>query len=139
MTIFVYKGFTRNPEIENTPVWVLSNIYRLGQVRNTKFSTNVFTKSLLNAVKCQSHNCYRFWIIKGKPTGGNHPPPSRLGLHVFWATIFFPFFKERFNSKTCYEKQIQKAYYMLKKTLSNSDIATAIFVQFHSYLSILFY
>ena len=29
MTIFVYTGFTRNPEIGNTPVWVLPNIWRL--------------------------------------------------------------------------------------------------------------
>ena len=25
---------------------------------------------LLNAAKCQCYNFYRFWVIKGKPTGG---------------------------------------------------------------------
>ena len=30
MTIFYHKGLTRNPEIENTPVWALPNIWRLG-------------------------------------------------------------------------------------------------------------
>ena len=37
ITIFFYKGLTRNPEIGNTPVWVLPNIWRLGQVMDTKF------------------------------------------------------------------------------------------------------
>ena len=30
---FVYKGLTRNLEIVNTPVWALSNTWRLGQFR----------------------------------------------------------------------------------------------------------
>ena len=55
MTIFNYKGLTRNPEIGNTSVWILPNIWRLGQVRDTKFNTNtnVSNEMLLNAVKCQ--------------------------------------------------------------------------------------
>ena len=61
------KGLTRIPEIGNTPVWVLLNIWRLGRVRNTKFGTNVSNKMLLNPAKCQG---YSFWVIKGKPTGG---------------------------------------------------------------------
>ena len=40
MTIFFYKGLTRNLEIRNTSVLVLPNTCRLGQVRNKKFSTN---------------------------------------------------------------------------------------------------
>ena len=39
MTIFFYKGLTRNPEIGNTAVWVLPNIWRLGRVMDTKFGT----------------------------------------------------------------------------------------------------
>ena len=38
MTIFFYKGLTRNPEIGNTPVWVLANIWRLGWVRIPNFA-----------------------------------------------------------------------------------------------------
>ena len=49
MTISFYKGLTRDPEIENTPVLVLANIWRLGQVRNTNCGTNVSNKMLLNA------------------------------------------------------------------------------------------
>ena len=69
MTIFFYKGLSRNPEIGNTPIRVLSNIWRLGLVRNTKFDTNVSNQMLLNAAKCQGYSFYRFWVIKGKPTG----------------------------------------------------------------------
>ena len=41
MTIFFYKGLTRNPEIGNIPAWVLPNIWRLGQIRNTEFGSVV--------------------------------------------------------------------------------------------------
>ena len=51
MTIFIYKGLSRNPEIGNTLVCVLHNIWRLGQVRDTKFGTNFSNKMLLNAAK----------------------------------------------------------------------------------------
>ena len=61
---------TRNPEIGNTPVWVLSNIWRLGQVMDTEFGTNVCKRMLLTAVKFQGHSFYRFWVIKGKSAGG---------------------------------------------------------------------
>ena len=69
MTIFFYKGLTRNLEIGNTPVWVLPNIWRLGRVMDTKFGTNVSNRMLLNAAKFQGYSFYRFWVIKGKPTG----------------------------------------------------------------------
>ena len=70
MTNSFYKGLTRNLKIGNTPLWVLPNIWRLGRVMNTKYGTNVSNKMLLNAAKCQSYSFYRFWVIKGKPTGG---------------------------------------------------------------------
>ena len=70
MTIFFYKGLARNPEIGNTPVWVLPNIWRLGRVMDTKFGTNVSNRMLLNAVKFQGYSFYRFWVINWKPTGG---------------------------------------------------------------------
>ena len=53
MTIYVYKGLTRNSEIGNTPVWVLLNIWRLGYVRDTRFGMDVSNKILLNAAKYQ--------------------------------------------------------------------------------------
>ena len=43
---------------------------RLGQVMDTKFGTNVSNKILLNTAKFQGYSSYRFWVIKGKPTGG---------------------------------------------------------------------
>ena len=62
-----YKWLTRNPEVGNAPVWFLSNIWRLGRVRNLKFGKDVSNKILLNTAKCQGHSIYRFWIIKRKP------------------------------------------------------------------------
>ena len=50
MTIFFYKALTTNPEIGNTLVQVLPNIWRLRRVRDTKFGTNVFNKILANAM-----------------------------------------------------------------------------------------
>ena len=68
MKISFYKILTRNPEIGNTPVWVLPNIWRLGWVRNTKFGTNVSNKMLLNAAKCHGYTFYHFWVIRVKAT-----------------------------------------------------------------------
>ena len=66
MTIFFYKGLTRNPEIGNTLVWVLPNIWRLRWVRDTKFGTNISNEMLVNVAECQGYSFYRFWVIKGK-------------------------------------------------------------------------
>ena len=92
MTISFYKRMTRYPEIGNTLVWVLPNIWRLGQVRNTKFVTNVSNKMLLNAAKYQGNSFYRFWVIKGKPTYPLLPTmahrifETKSGFHVKWRT-----------------------------------------------------
>ena len=60
MTIFIYKSLIRNLEIGNTPVWVLLNIWRLGQVRDTKFGRNVSNDNLLNAANCQDYSFLPF-------------------------------------------------------------------------------
>ena len=84
MTSYFYKELTRNPGIGNTAVWVLLNIWRLEQVKNTNFGMNVSNKMLLNATKCQGYSFYGFWVIKGKPTGGVAPtpphPPSKVRI-----------------------------------------------------------
>ena len=88
MTIFFYKGLTRNTEIGNTPVWVLPNIRRLGQVRDTEFGRNVYNKILLNDAKCQGYSFYRFWVIKGKPTErGVKLPLTQISVKA--NTLFF--------------------------------------------------
>ena len=94
MIIFFYKGSTRNPEI---PVWVLPNTWRLGLVRDTKFGTDVSNGMLLNAAKCQGYPFYRFWVLKGKPTGmggeitapPTPPPPLRLSTYIFFTETSF--------------------------------------------------
>ena len=60
MTVFFFKKLTRNPEIGNTPIWDLINIWKLGRVTDTKFRTNVSNEILLNAAKCQAYNFYFF-------------------------------------------------------------------------------
>ena len=38
---------------------------------------------LLNAAKCQGYGFYCFWVIKGKPIGGDKTNPTpRLGLMI---------------------------------------------------------
>ena len=83
MTIFFYKGLTTN-----TPVWVLHNIWRLRQLKATKFGTNVSNEMLLNSASQLLLNYsvihfsfylsfYCFSVIKGKPRRGRVklPPP----------------------------------------------------------------
>ena len=64
MAIFFCKGLTRNTEIENTPVWALPNIWRLGRVRHT----NVINEIWLYTAKYPGYSFHYFWVIKGKPT-----------------------------------------------------------------------
>ena len=54
---------------------------RLGQVRGTKFGTNVSSKMLLNATKYQAYSFYCFWVIKGKPTGSIKVPPTPIRVN----------------------------------------------------------
>ena len=82
MTICVYKGLTRNPQIKGTPVWVLSNIWRLRPDRDPNFDTNVYNKMVFNVAKVKGYNFYRFWVIKDNPTGRMENSPSPiLGLN----------------------------------------------------------
>ena len=71
MIIFFYEELTRNPEIRNTLVRVLTNIWRLRRIRNTKFGMDVSTEMLLRAAKCQSHSFYRGLVFNRE----NQPPP----------------------------------------------------------------
>ena len=95
MTIFFYKGLTGNPEIGNTPVWVLANIWSWRQGKDTKYGTNVSNKMLLNATKCQGYSFYRFCVIKGKPTrevGGKlplPPPLTQITLYSCCSILFY--------------------------------------------------
>ena len=60
MTVFVYKGLTRNLEIGNTRVWISPYNSALRQARDSKFGANISNKKLLNAVKGHSYSFYRF-------------------------------------------------------------------------------
>ena len=84
ITSFFYKGLTRNPKIGNISVWFFRSIWRLEQIRYTKFGKNVFNEILLNVAKWHGYSFYHFWVINGKPTGlgggVTHIHPPRLGL-----------------------------------------------------------
>ena len=82
MTIFFCKGLTRNPEIRNNLVWILSNIWRLGQDSETKFGMNVSNKMLLNTGNCQCYSFHCFWVIKGKPTAEVKLDPPHTQIRV---------------------------------------------------------
>ena len=75
------KDLTRNPKIGNTRVWVLSNFWKPGQVRDTKFGMNVSNEYLLNAAKFQVHSFYGFWVIILRENQQElEIPPPRLDL-----------------------------------------------------------
>ena len=44
-TAFIYKGLTGNPKTRNTPVWNLSNIWRLGRVMDINMAQMSIMKS----------------------------------------------------------------------------------------------
>ena len=128
MTIFFYKGLTRNPEIGNTPVWVLPNIWRLERVMHAKFGTNVSNRILLNAAKFQGYSFYRFWV-KGKPTvggwGGKITPPSphtpRLGLiNKETCVLLFDVFKHLLLRNTDFSKLVGKVNFSEKNIWRNA-------------------
>ena len=66
ITVFFYKGLTRNPEIGNIPVWFLPNIWRLGKVMDTKFGTNIPNKILRNAAKFRITALTAFELLREK-------------------------------------------------------------------------
>ena len=69
--IFVYNGLIRNRKIGNTPIWILSNIWRLGQFRENKFGKNISNKKLFHALKFEFFSFYlSFWVIKVRSTEG---------------------------------------------------------------------
>ena len=43
---------------------------KLGRVGDTKIARHASNEMFRYAAKCQGYNFYRFWVIKGEPTGG---------------------------------------------------------------------
>ena len=85
VAIFFYKGVTRNPEIGNNPIWVLPNIWRLGQV-------GIPNLARMSLIKCywmlQNDRVTAFTVselLREIQQGGVKlppppPTPPRLGL-----------------------------------------------------------
>ena len=86
------------------------NIWKLGQVRDTKFGTVFSNKNLFSAAECQDYSFYRFRVIKGKSLegrgergwgrggggggGGGDYPQARFAevAVIYFTKIFFTFF-----------------------------------------------
>ena len=75
MTIFFYKELTRNLENGNTPAGVLPNIWRLGQVRDTKFGMNV--SRMLQNVRVTAFTFTVLLLQGGKIT----PSPTQIRVN----------------------------------------------------------
>ena len=75
MTILLYNWLTKYSDVGNIHVLILPNIWRLAQVRNTRFVTNIYNEMLLNAAKYHVYSFYRFWVVKGKITEGGKITP----------------------------------------------------------------
>ena len=75
MTILLYNWLTKYLDVGNIHVLILPNIWRLAQVRNTRFVTNIYNEMLLNAAKYHVYSFYRFWVVKGKITEGGKITP----------------------------------------------------------------
>ena len=102
--LFLLSSLVTGPRFwnyENFPLWgtdqksgnrkypclSLGQYLETGQVMDTTFDTNVSNRILLNTPKFQCYSFYRFWVIKGKPTGlwegrggVKLPPSTRLWL-----------------------------------------------------------
>ena len=79
-------------ENQKYPRLSFPKIWRLGRVMDTKFGTNISNRMSLNAAKFQGYSFCRFWVIKGKPTGGggkfNPPTHPDSGLfHNFCCSL----------------------------------------------------
>ena len=80
MTIFFYKGLTRNPEIGNVHVWVFPNIWRLGRVIDTM---NVSNRMLLNAKKIAGLQLLPFLSYYRKnQLGRGELPPTQIRVNT---------------------------------------------------------
>ena len=99
MIIFVYKGLTKNPEIGNTPVWVLLNIWRLGEF------------GIVNLARMSRIKCY--WILwHARVTAFTVSDLLKLGSHceLTWNNVkqflrlifYFMLFHNGNILKSCY-------------------------------------
>ena len=119
MTIFFYKGLTRNPEIGNSPVWILLYVWRLGRVREIKFVTNVTNKMLLNAARVTAFTIFE--LLKenqqGRRGGGKITTPatqirvnevtrSFIGESIKWMLRIIPHRQETWRKSLSSTKNV---------------------------------
>ena len=96
MKTLFYKGLSRDPQIGNTLVWVLPNIWRLGPLRDTKFETNFSNEMLLNVAKYQGYDFTVSELLRENQqkvrTLTPFPPVSRTDsafLKILWFKMIY--------------------------------------------------
>ena len=69
------------PQIGDTPVWILPNVWRLGQVRDTKFITDVSNKKVNKCCKMSRLQILLFLSYYEKTSKWSKisPPPTHPG------------------------------------------------------------
>ena len=100
MTVFFYKGLTRNPEIGNTPICVLPNIWRLGGGGGGGGGVWKPNLAWISLIKCywmlQISRVTAFTVIellRENQLGGKITPPTQIRVkcisecEIFWSTI----------------------------------------------------
>ena len=79
VTVFLFSSLATGPSLTSVSLFApylwqfsfvkhrteisKSEFRRLGQVKDTKFGTNVSKEMLLSAAKCQGYSFYRFYVI----------------------------------------------------------------------------
>ena len=100
----------------------LPKIWRLRQARDTKFGTNVSNEILLNAAKCWDYCFYCFWVIKGKPTGGdkNIPSTPKLGLRdqISMSSIYLMIYFFKMNLSLWQHLDINSVHLLISRFFS---------------------
>ena len=82
MTISFYKGFTRNLEIRNTPVWVLPNIERMRRIKDIRFRISLIKCYWkLQNIRNTAFTVSELWMGNQQVEGGGGLSPSPLGVN----------------------------------------------------------
>ena len=65
----------------------MTNIWRLGQVRDAKFGMNFSNKILLNVTKYQVYSFYCYWVIGKNNSGGRITPFNQIRVNKLKSAI----------------------------------------------------
>ena len=145
ITIYFYKELTRNPEIRNTPVWLLSNIWRLGRVWNTKFGMDLsLIKFYLMLQNARVTAFIVSELLREKQQGGLKLPPPRLWLRKYLKTdrmwlcqaigkLFFRTLRRGMKVKNCFQNTFTSRNGRIMTIITNHTSACLFSCKFVAY------